>query len=885
MDVMDIDKEDGEVSETDGLSRSPAGKPSGYKIPPPPRSAPQTTPRGDGPIWASHRERYTPNQPAAAQKPAEPSNPVPQQREEAKKFIKLLHSHNIGYHTLAAEDLDRAQLRDLYRGLNLPSEPEPLPPFKPTVEVPPPAISAAPSSAALANTSSTQNEPNLTAVKTNVSTVPPARSAPSPVDRKDYIARLQAAKKGKQGSAAKTASPQQTPPATSTTTPVAQQSSLEEQKARQTKLIQERIQALKNNTSSPTPSKLVNNSKAPLANAPASNGLPSSPSAPLVQTPVPPMKAQQAPQATPIAPFSGIPGLFMNSPSAVQNAPTTPSAKKRPLASDFMDAPATKHAHPEPMVVDDSINHGNGGATTELPSTSLPVTDWTSKSIPPTVPASTPSRPISANPVHSAVSTPRVQTPSSRARNEELDDKQKALAAAKLQAIQKLRKQREEKQKEKLAEAPAKEVTPPEVPTPQPTSSFVADSTPQRGEAAQVASSDSLVDDGSSRSVKRLRRAKITADLSGFDAEMSANAAKIDQLSKQLEQLIANDKRMKQDKAKLIEELEELGIDTEGMEHEELRATKDAIEREQVASSDDAASSQSPAVAVTQPAVPLRPATSSAPQLPSSESSQPPAVLKDSSKTPISHASTVISPVQSNGIPGLGTPITQSFRPSATREVPVEPKGSDTPSSAVERPKPSDLMDTATPMDDEEDFYSPKVAEEHADAVMTSPSDDGEVPMSESEEEYEPDEPQVPVEPAVPQASLQDTTVNPIVAPDLSSSSSDEGELYEPPDVDATISDAQPGEVANNADIAAPQDDSDDADDGAMDISSSEDSDSSDSDSDSSTKSSPRDVVVAAEGQEQRLSATANSQSIAQSAGNGLQDTEQSVGTRIRSGD
>ncbi|PVH92203.1 hypothetical protein DM02DRAFT_663169 [Periconia macrospinosa] len=849
MDAMDTDKEDGEVSESDPVSsKSPTGNATPSQKPPP-RSAPQAAPRSDGPSWASHRERYPP--PAAAQKPpeTEASKAIPQQREDAKKFIKLLHSHNIGYHTLAAEKLDTALLKDLYQALNLPSEPE---------RVSPPTVPSGPSSA-LGDSASKANGKTVVSVKTNVANDQANKSAPSPVDRKDYIARLQAAKKGKPAAPTKTLSPQQTPSAAPTPTPAAdvQQLSAEEQKARQTRLIQERIQALKNNPPSPAPSKLTN-TKTPVQNGTPASNLQSS-SSPLVQpSPLPP----KPPQTISTAPFSGIPGLFMNSPSALQGTPATPTTKKRPLAASEVteSSSAVKDSVPEPTSIDEpkrlASDVGNGDIT-KSPNRTLPIVQRNEAQTPLVVPASTPSRPASVKPPQSTVTTPGVQTPSTRARIEELDDKQKALAAAKHQAIQKLRKQRQEKlQQEKLAETPKQDASASKMAVGQPVLPLPTDSSQQGPNTTPVVSSDSFVDDEYPRNIKRLRRAKIESDLPSLDAEMAANSAKISELSKQLEQLVAEDKRMQQDKAKLIQELEQLGIDTEGMEHKELRATKDAIDREQ-ATAPQVANAEPPVALISQSEVSIRPAgTNSLPSVPPAPI-PPKNFLPAQPVQPVQpppRAISAISPTQIGGIPGLGTSTAQPSAPSTIHNVVPNTKSLGDSDPASDATKASDSMDVATPMDDDEDFYSPKASEEPVtnDAIMKSPSEDGErasrspsedgeVAMSESEEEYEPDEPTEVVEQVFPQTTPQNVTQEPNVssAPTSSSSGSDE-ELYEPPEANESVPHTQPQEVIDNLETSASPGE---ADDGAMDISS-EDSDSSDSDTDSSTKSVPRGVVV-----------------------------------------
>ncbi|CAI6340831.1 unnamed protein product [Periconia digitata] len=843
MDAMDVDKEDGELSESDPASQSPAGHASAHQ-PPPPRSAPQAAPRSNGPIYASHRERYTPNQQAATQKSTvepEATDSIVQQRDEAQKFIKLLHGNNIGYRALANEDLDTDLLRGLYRSLNLPSEPEPVPPPKATTG---PAASTALSATTPStptNNTAVSNNNKLSSVKTNIAPVPPTKSAPSPVDRKDYIARLQAAKKGKQVAATKAASPQQaqTPPASATPTPAAnaQQPSGEEQQtqqARQNRVIQERIQALKNNPATPVPTQPAA-SKTPLSNGPPATGLQSPASTAVVKPLSLPAKPQLPSQVTPTTPYSGIPGLFMNLPSTMQGPPPTLSGTKRPLPSDSMDTPAAAtSANPEPKLVIEPNNHNNNAETEGARPSKLPLRTAQQNEQRVAAPnaASTPSRPASVNPVQSAVSTPDIQAPSSQARNEEMEDKQKRLAAAKLQAIQKLKQQREQnkQQKAKLAETPEKETMVQQATVPAPTVPPPANTTQPGDIAAPGASSIAHVDEGSLRSVKRLRRAKIEKDLPDLDAELAANSAKMDKLAKELQELAANDKRMQEDKAKLIEELEQLGIDTEGMEHSELRATKEAIDREQATAVPPAGSEPSAALHTS-------PVDSTAPAVPRSsppKPSQPSSALIGLPPKPVSAAPIDVTPTHSSGIPGLGAPITRPSFVDAAYGSRSGTNASSRSDAASAAPKASAVTESATPMTEEEDFYSPKEADARSskNVVPNSPSEDGEVAMSESEEEYEPDEPQVLIQQAPPQPEQE-------AAPKLTD--------------DVTTATSPTSTSGDDGELASP-DEAEEADDGAMDISSSEDSDSSDSDSDSdsdadaTTKSPPRGVIVINDG-------------------------------------
>lgn len=253
--MMD-DREDGELSDTDRLSR-PSGATNARTCTEPPRSAPPTARTG-----RRVEETYNPDQPAAGQAvtkksapkaPHPPSMPSPheilqQRRDEAKQFVKLLHSNNMGYRTLANESLDLDCLRNLYSSLNLPSEPAPIAPPKTLVSTlqssqTPPSTQPPPQKSTLA-------------VKPTVNPVPPVPPAPSPIDRKEYIARLQAAKHAKQAGGAKPSPSQEASSASASlsvqsvqtpqaATPTSKPPVTDEQRARTTELIRQRLEALK----------------------------------------------------------------------------------------------------------------------------------------------------------------------------------------------------------------------------------------------------------------------------------------------------------------------------------------------------------------------------------------------------------------------------------------------------------------------------------------------------------------------------------------------------------------------------------------------------------------------------------------------------------------
>src|SRR5690242_10823012 len=263
--VIDSEREDGEVSDADAISRVPSG-PAGIAMRQryePARSAPQPK------AAPSHAEdAYNPDKPSAGQtiQQTPAANRIQQanttvnemdlvrQREEAKQFIRLLNANNVGYHALAKENIDVELLRSFYRSMNLPSEPEPIPPPKSNG-----TVATKPATDFQTSSTTTTGGPQkaVPSVSTNIAAVSTTSAAPSPVDRKDYLARLKAAKLARQSGPTKASPPQQSSsaatgsPAPGTITPQAAMTPTkkplvtDEQKARQTELIKQRLEALK----------------------------------------------------------------------------------------------------------------------------------------------------------------------------------------------------------------------------------------------------------------------------------------------------------------------------------------------------------------------------------------------------------------------------------------------------------------------------------------------------------------------------------------------------------------------------------------------------------------------------------------------------------------
>ncbi|KAH7377675.1 hypothetical protein BKA66DRAFT_443223 [Pyrenochaeta sp. MPI-SDFR-AT-0127] len=904
--VMDSDKEDGELSEQEHSSQPHAAKASTRAYPEPPRSVPQ-------PLPAPPRveEAYNPDRPAAGQQVSQDAvqrgsqqgNPptladkIQKDRDDAKQFIKILNSNNIGYRALANENLDGELLRGLYQSLNLPSEPAPiLPPKINGAEQKLPAQTPADKPAPGAKA---QQHNSVPAVKVNIAPAAPSKSAASPTapgDRRDYIARLQAAKMAKQAGGAKSSPPQKTPPAKAATpvpavitpqpatTPTAKLPVTDEQRARNTELIKQRLEAMR--------------AKQKPQNAFMNGAVPSPLSHHLEQDRAevePTVHSVPSGTHTPITPahmplFPGIPGLFMgNSPSYSNSTPNLSKShpsipQKRPAPSDtetstphgsvtpYTRPPAqSPYGHQEDsMIIEVSDDESNGSdmdidddQSGPQPATSLQDHRFAPGNLPDFSSRSGSTKPASA------ISTPGPQTPATVAREKELEDKEKQLAAMRLTLKRKLAEKRE---KDKAAAAAVATSSPFPQDTATPRQSFQGDSTPKRsGETIHAGHVHSINASTATRDTKRLRRAEIQSRLPSLDAEIATNTSRMEQLTREMEQLLAQNERITKDKEQLTQELESLGIDTEGMSHAELRAKKDEIELEQ---------SPEPEKAV---------AVASASQTSASESLADRSIPSQGEASSFanieSRLSTTTWPAQgqSSGgyasLPGLGLVSPQAQSAAALPQKPIVDdisvdKGIPQPEAQlrvgpqsdersrlvearealVEATVASATRGSATPLD-EDDFYSPAPVETGLDIsantydahqpqlatppfAVKSPSEEGEVEMSESsddeEEEYEPEEPAIVTDTRVQAAQMLETESLRSVA--TSQVSTEDEEDYEPPDVDQNVPDAPSeafaAELNNGMHQAEPED-------GAMDIATSSSDDSDDSDSDEETTPEP----------------------------------------------
>lgn len=915
--VMDSDREDGELSDADIAAKAPFGKASSGSRVDPPRSMPPASKSS-----SRIEEAYNPDRPAAGQSssqqathkalqhesPPSLADQMHKSREEAKQFVKVLNSNSIGYRTLAQEQLDTELLRGLYQSLNLPSEPASILPPKPNgiaLRAPPPTSAAGPKPNSVIGNNN-QHQKSAPAVKANVvpasSVKPVASPTASGGDRKDYIARLQAAKLAKQAGGTRFSPPQQTHPAKSaapvpvvmtprpTTPPTTKPPVTDEQRARNTELIKQRLEAMRANQKPKLPP-ANNRSIAPI---PSSSSTPIQRSEPnqgaLEHFTQPLSSSTGTPNHLAHVPtFPGIPGLFMNAspttiapPIASRPAPSiplkrpapadstevsTPRGSVTPYAQPLGQSPHTQQEEDDSMIIEVSDDETNGSdmdldddQSIQERITGSSIATQDQRQAPGVFPNFS-ARSDSAKP-QSAVSTPGPQTPALQAREKELEDKEKQLAAMRLTLKKKLAEKRE---KDRAAAAAMSSPLRQNPPTP----GLLTITRANTSSSAVHAIADPA------RDVKRLRRAEIQSRLPTLDAEIANNASRMAQLTKEMEQLMAQNERIARDKEQLTQELESLGIDTEGMSHAELRAKKDEIEREL---SPEKEQVPQPSHITPQPFV----RDSKAPSAETGDYGIGSA--SESVASAVSQAAVQITKGFA-GLPGLGQilPFPQHALPqkpntntltSPDNDVSASPETPPSNSPHQSNPQTAVAMrlstdagpvpgtrGSATPIDDEEDFYSPPPpadvdthleigVEEEASAsaeigfeAANSLSEEGEVEMSvssEDEEEYEPEGPAIvsntPAQDAqlfVPEAILSIPT---------SQVSTEDEEDYEPPDVDQEMPDLHEGtSVAIPSNVVPPID----VEDGEMDIatSSSEESSDSDSDEESDEDSAPEPKV------------------------------------------
>lgn len=334
-----------------------------------------------------------------------------------------------------------------------------------------------------------------------------------------------------------------------------------------------------------------------------------------------PRKDSQPSPSMPLQSPGGIPGLFMTSaapqvaPKPTQDPPI-PSAnrgRKRPVASDFEDLqqsrtpPAFKRpfgqsqSDHEQVIIEVSDDETAGSVmdideADELQPSAQPSVQppkgGANRNLPPLT--NFPARPGFSRQGSAHSTPPAVQPPIPAARVADLKRKEEELAA--------LKKLIAEKERQRLAKAQSSRAQTPATPTHQPSqapqlgSSSAASAPVNRGiarvqpDVRSESVSRAITPSGALTSApqspaepdwKRRRRAEIQSGISAFDADLNSNMSRLEQLRREMEQIEAENKRRQQEKESLINELEGLGIDTEGMPHEELQAKKDEIMHQQ----------------------------------------------------------------------------------------------------------------------------------------------------------------------------------------------------------------------------------------------------------------------------------------------------------------
>lgn len=691
VEMIDIDKEEGELSEPDkGTSIRTANQHNVAKS-----TATSTfQPSRIGAEMAS--ESHV----SPALRTAIPSTQVKtaiSQRERAKSFLALLNQNKIGYTQLVRDEgLSAPILKDLYHELGIPIPIEqtvaPIAKSTSTVQVavkslsPGPKRKQPPTSPTIQVSSKTGSVPKPTTQ---------AKGAPTAADRQDYIARLMAARSAKQASSVKVGSPLSNATTSSTSKPqspkitnMKQDTSLQtqssktterstqespapvntpkqeeeeavrraaEKKRLQTELARKRIEML--TAARAKKSKEAASNEAPIK--PIEMATPSIPvsisSAPTPQSDTSFYDEESAAEITPayareqrlsssremsvVAASSNLhhgtvqveprlseqPGSFPGLKLGSQASPGhgTPvggqsqsASRKRPVASDFDMDPVTSTYQPkrpfgtskfpsshERVVIEVSDDDSDGSAMDldddddEVPTPSRGYGRNGQDSSFVGNLQSTGSR-MSSLPQSAINTPPAAQTPTSA--------KDARILNAKEQQIQDLRRKIAEMEQKAAAKrrvqvpCASSATTPSTDMTANPidNSSFAIGSntgeerssiTGRTPHVLQPAVPSSPLGHASQAGSdwKAKRRAEIQAGIPVLDATLSGNKTRLEQLRLEMEQLQMENQRRLEDKKRLIQELEGLGIDTKGVPHEELKAKKAEIEIEQANAVDE----------------------------------------------------------------------------------------------------------------------------------------------------------------------------------------------------------------------------------------------------------------------------------------------------------
>ncbi|KAL1632667.1 hypothetical protein SLS56_003364 [Neofusicoccum ribis] len=520
-----------------------------------------------------------------------------------------------------------------------------------------------------------------------------------------------------------------------------------------------------------------------------------------------PSKDPQVPHM-PVQSPGGIPGLFMTAPfSQVAPQPSQPSTavppnrgRKRPVAADFEDLQQSQtptsfkrpfgqsHNDHEQMIIEVSDDE-TAGSIMDIDEADEPQPSVQQSSQPlPRVGAARNLPPLTNFPTRpnfsrqgSAQSTPpAAQTPISAAKIEDLRRKEEEIAA--------LKKKLAEKERQRLAKSQSSRAQTPATPTHQPSQTPQQVSSPSAhppvhkevSRVQQPTNADSASRSGTPAATtlisapqspaesewRRRKRAEIQSGISAYDADMKSNLSRLEQLRREMEQIEAENRRRQQEKETLINELEGLGIDTEGMPHEELQAKRDEIMQQQEAKA-AAAAEESTKAAGSMPLVePLA-------ELPSALDERKPQKISKSGKAPSESSGEQMSMSEGEIEDESDTTEAEMDMSDSDAEkdepVPIQtaastmgttaaPKPIERPQATlVEKPQSKPVYPAdGSEQEDTEDFYSPdppaevsKVAPEtDMTSAKISPTesaqqtlDAGESEAAEDEDDYAPPEP------------------------------------------------------------------------------------------------------------------------------------------------
>ncbi|KAI9367690.1 hypothetical protein BJX61DRAFT_527272 [Aspergillus egyptiacus] len=550
-----------------------------------------------------------------SQASSQSSKSLPQLRVQAQGAILSLAPHNIRYNELVGEGINPTVLRQLYEevGIKVPSTPpaEPVTNQNDNSATGPSVVNGqATQLGSQPGTQADSTQKPVSSEPSSLSAQPTPIKTTKPMERKEVIARMLAAKAAKK-------SPASVPPQTdaapvtsnsaetvekSVTSTVSEDLAAKEKDSRakeknkaQTELARQRIEQLKKKGLTRSQQKLQTDNQVSDKEQPELVEQPPAPASTVVQHPLP----ERPPLPDP-APLDRIPGLFMTEQvaPAVNSAQATPgqdtalgsaaqprtSQRKRPRASDF-DEPipvpkrtfsnGTNHVSSERLVIDISddesidgdddlamsTSRSNGpgiSAAESLSQTEALVTD------------NLPHRPATSQ-IQSFSSTS--VTPNNLKGSEQEDLRKKDLE---IQAMHRRIAELEQRKKARLASRTQS----PRAVEPSP-SSDSADMPPVQGRAADINDKtlESLLAPLDAEGLRRMkfkivRMQEIEAGIPSLDAEIQKSEAKL----AELERLSVELAKGREGRRHLLEELNSLKSELNGVCLDEVNAALNRLE-------------------------------------------------------------------------------------------------------------------------------------------------------------------------------------------------------------------------------------------------------------------------------------------------------------------